>query len=188
MEGYLDRITPQVSNTWRTDELFLKVKGDTKYLYAIMDDQTRFIISQQVADSKYTQDVRPLFREAKEVAGKKPMTLISDGARNFHQAYVKEYRNLERDTKHIRHIHLEGDHNNNKMERLNGEYRDREKTMRNVKRMDTPVLRGYQLYHNYIREHEGLKGRTPAEIAGIKIAGKNKWITVIQNASQNCTN
>ncbi len=183
MQGYLEKIAPNVSDTWRTDELFLKVKGNTKYLYAIMDDQTRFIIAQQVADSKYTQDVRPLFKEAKEVAGKKPTTLISDGARNFHQAYLKEYRTLERETKHIRHIHLEGDHNNNKMERLNGEIRDREKTMRGVKKMDSVALKGYQIYHNYFRQHAGLVGKTPAEVAGIKIEGKNKWLTVIQNAS-----
>ena len=50
--------------------------------------------------------------------------------------------------------------------------------------MDTPILTGYQLYHNYFREHEGLNGKTPAEIAGIKIEGRNKWMTVIQNASK----
>lgn len=80
-------------------------------------------------------------------------------------------------------IHLDGDHNNNKMERLNGEIRDREKVMRGVKKMDTPILTGYQLFYNYFREHEGLAGKTPAELAGIKIEGSNKWITVIQNAS-----
>ena len=35
-----------------------------------MDDETRFWIAQQVADTKYTADVRPLFKEAKEVVGK----------------------------------------------------------------------------------------------------------------------
>jgi putative transposase len=45
MEKYLEKITPNVSNTWRTDEIFLKIKGDTKYLYAIMDDETRFWIA-----------------------------------------------------------------------------------------------------------------------------------------------
>lgn len=56
--------------------------------------------------------------------------------------------------------------------------------MRGVKKMDTPILVGYQQYHNYFREHEGLKGRTPAEIAGIRIEGQNKWMTVIQNAAK----
>ncbi len=79
---------------------------------------------------------------------------------------------------------MAGDHHNNKMERLNGEIRDREKTMRGVKKMDSVALKGYQMYHNYFRQHEGLVGKTPAEVAGIKIEGKNKWITVIQNASK----
>jgi transposase-like protein len=182
MQKYLDRITPRLSDTWRTDEIFLKVKGSTKYLYAIMDDETRFWIAQQVADTKFTHDVRPMFQEAKEVAGKNPTVLISDGALNFHKAYNKEFRTLERATKHVRHIHLEGDHNNNKMERLNGEIRDREKVMRGPKKMDSVALRGYQMYHNYFRTHAGLVGKTPAELAGIKIEGENKFLTVIQNA------
>lgn len=70
------------------------------------------------------------------------------------------------------------------MERLNEEFRDREKTMRSLKRVDSPILKGYQQYHNYFREHMGLEGnQTPAEAAGIKIEGRNKILTVIQNAS-----
>jgi hypothetical protein len=76
----------------------------------------------------------------------------------------------------------DNEHNNNKMERMNGEIRQREKVIRGLKKQDTVVQKGYQLYHNYFREHEGLKGKTPAEIAGIKIEGGNKWVTIIQNA------
>jgi hypothetical protein len=72
---------------------------------------------------------------------------------------------------------------NNKMERFNGEIRDREKVMRGLKKADSPVLKGYQQYHNYFRQHEGLNGDTPASQAGIKIEGRNKILTVIQNAS-----
>jgi transposase InsO family protein len=70
------------------------------------------------------------------------------------------------------------------MERVNGEVRDREKVMRGLKKDETPVLKGYQLYHNYIRPHEALDGKTPAEACGIKIEGENKWMTLIQNASK----
>ena len=34
-----------------------------------------------------------------------------------------------------------------------------------------------------MRPHEGLNGETPAERSGIKVDGKNKWLTIIQNAS-----
>lgn len=187
MDKYLGQITPQVSGTWRTDELFLKVKGNTKYLYALMDDETRFWIAQQVADNKFTENVRPLFAEGKRITGKKPDVLISDGAMNFHEAYQQElWSRVAPRTSHIRHIHLKGDHNNNKMERLNGELRDREKVMRSLKKTDSVMIKGMQDYHNYFRENMGLDGKTPAEAANIKISGPNKWITVIQNAvSQN---
>jgi hypothetical protein len=29
-----------------------------------------------------------------------------------------------------------------------------------------------------------LKGKTPADLAGIKVIGDNKWLTLIQNASK----
>jgi hypothetical protein len=32
MEKYLDRVTPQVSDTWATDEPLLKLRENTKYL------------------------------------------------------------------------------------------------------------------------------------------------------------
>jgi putative transposase len=68
------------------------------------------------------------------------------------------------------------------MERLNGKVRDREKVMRGLKIAGTSVLPGYQTYHNYVRPHEGIGNVTPAEKCGIKSDGKNKWVTIIQNA------
>ncbi len=54
------------------------------------------------------------------------------------------------------------------MERINGEIRDREKTMRGLKKKSTPILKGMQVYHNYIKPHEGLDGKTRLRLAGYK--------------------
>ncbi|MGA8858250.1 MAG: hypothetical protein WB643_13930 [Candidatus Bathyarchaeia archaeon] len=67
---------------------------------------------------------------------------------------------------------------------VNGELRQREKVMRCLKKPDSPILSGYQIYHDYIRPHEALDGKTPAELAGIQITGKNKWFTIIQNVNR----
>jgi hypothetical protein len=56
--------------------------------------------------------------------------------------------------------------------------------MRGLKKSRTPILQGYQLFHNYIRPHEALDGKTPSEACGITIEGENKWKTLIQNASK----
>jgi putative transposase len=180
MQGYVESLQFNSSGTWRTDELYFKVKGDMKYLFAIMDDQTRFWIAQQIADHKGTSDVRPMFAQARELAGKEPATVISDGAFNFHTAIKKEYSSL---TKHVSEIRIEGKVHNNKMERMNGELRDREKVMRGIKNEESPILKGLQIWHNFARPHQGLGGKTPSEMAGIKVEGENKLLTLIQNAS-----
>jgi len=156
----------------------------------MMDDETRFWIAQEVADTKYTHDARHLFSLAKAVAGKRPKLLITDGLPAYHQAYMKEYQTnrIDMTTHHIRKITLTGEQNNNKMERLNGEIRDREKVMRGLKRADSPILTGYQIYDNYMRPHESLDDKTPGEACGVKVEGKDKWLTLIQNASRSHRN
>jgi transposase-like protein len=184
MKAYVDNIKPDVSSTWRADEVYVKIKGDLKYLFALMDDETRYWIAQEVADNKDKHDARNLFQEAKDIAGKNPETLITDGLPSYHDAFNKVFWTRKNPkSQHCNAIKFKGPANNNKMERINGEIRDREKTMRGLKTKETPILQGMQIFHNYIRPHEGLDGRTPAEACGIEIQGDNKWITLIENAS-----
>jgi putative transposase len=184
MNEYLEKIKPNVSDTWRADELYVKIHGNMKYLFALLDDETRFWIAQEVADTKYQHDARNLFRNGKRIAGKVPRKLITDGLATYHLAFQKEYWTNKDRPKRVRIITLRGDHNNNKMERFNGEFRDREKVMRGLKKRTTPIVTGCQIYHNYIRPHMGLNGKTPAEVCGITIEGEDKWKTIIENASK----
>jgi transposase-like protein len=137
MEQYIEKIQPMVSDTWRADEIYVKIKGNMKYLFAVMDDETRYWISQEVAGSKYKHDAAKIFRSAKEIAGKRPNALITDGLPAYHEAFNQEfYTNTNPHSRHINAIRITGHHsdaNNNKMERINGEIRDREKTMRGLK-------------------------------------------------------
>ena len=45
MGKYLESITPQVSEKWRTDKIYLKINKDRKYLYTLMDYETRILDS-----------------------------------------------------------------------------------------------------------------------------------------------
>ena len=117
------------------------------------------------------------------------MILITDGLPVYLDVYKKEFWTMRKDTRaeHINAIKLSGNMNNNEMERFNGEVRDREKVARGLKKTDTPILSGYQIFHDFVREHEGLNGKTPAEACGKKVEGNNKWLTLIQNASRKTT-
>jgi hypothetical protein len=57
-------------------------------------------------------------------------------------------------------------------------YRDKE----GLKKEDSAViLQRYQLYHNFVRPHEALDGKTSSEACGITVEGDNNWKT-LQNA------
>lgn len=56
-----------------------------------MDDETRYWIAKEVADSKFKHDARKVFNEAKTIADKRPETLITDGSPAYHDAFNKEF-------------------------------------------------------------------------------------------------
>ena len=46
--------------------------------------------------------------------------------------------------------------------------------MRGIKRSDTPILKGLQIYHNFVRPHEALNGETPANREQPRLHRKGK--------------
>ncbi len=85
----------------------------------------------------------------------------------------------------IRSVSVRNEGLNSKVERLNGTVRDREVVMRGMDNKESAqtLMEAMRIYHNYVRTHQGLDGKTPAEASGIKIGGNNKWMALIENAS-----
>ena len=180
---YLNGIVPRVGSWFRADEVWVKINGKQCYLFASMDDDTRYWLASDIADNKFQHNADSLLDMTKKQAGKNPRNFITDGL----PAYMKSSKKVfGKETNHVRHIHLAAKRdkdNNNKMERLNGEIRDREKVFRGLKKMDTAVLDGMRVYYNYTKKHSGIDGMTPAQASLIDVDGKNRWKTIIQNAS-----
>ncbi len=178
--SYLNGIVPRVGDWFRADEIWIKVNGKQNYLFASMDDDTRYWLASDMAETKFQHNADTLLELTKKQAGKNPRIFITDGL----PAYMKSSKKVfGKKTNHIRHIHIQKDMNNNKMERLNGSIRDREKVFRGLKKIDTSIIEGMRVYYNFTKKHGALKGKTPSEEALIKIDGANKWHTIIQNAS-----
>jgi putative transposase len=51
MQKYVGKLKPNVADIWVGDELWIKVKDDMKYLFVSMDDETRYLIGQEAADT-----------------------------------------------------------------------------------------------------------------------------------------
>ena len=182
---YLNEIIPRTNGRTmvRADEIWIKIRGEQKYLFASMDDDTRYWLASDMAHTKFQHNADVLLELTKEKIGKNPAHFVTDGL----PAYMKSSKRVfGKKTNHIRHIHIAGKRdrdNNNKMERLNGEIRDREKVFRGLKKFDTPLIDGLEAYYNFTKKHSALQGRTPAQASLIEVDGKNRWKTIIQNAS-----
>ena len=155
----------------------------------MIDSKKRFWLAKMVLERKGTSDAKRLFEEARDVGGKVPTWLVSDGAGNFHAAWNDLYRAknfLHKETVHESHIHMAGDLNTNQMESFNGNtVRLREAAARGLKSEESAIITGLWLYHNFVRSHLGLEGEmTPGEAAGIIIEGTDKWKTMIQAAAK----
>jgi putative transposase len=110
---------------------------------------------------------------------------VHDGLPSYNEAYQKEfYTRRNPRTMNVRSVSVRNEGLNSKVERLNGSVRDREVVMRGMDHKESAqeLMEALRIYHNYIKPHQALDEKTPAETSGIKIEGKNKWLTVIQNA------
>ena len=97
---------------------------------------------------------------------------------NFYRTFLTTHG----ETEHLYNVGLQHHPNNNCVERLHGTIRNREKTMRGVKKTDSKIIDGHRLHYNCIKPHESLGGKTPSEEAGITLEGDNKWLTLMRNA------
>ena len=180
---------------WHVSEMFFRVRGATRYLFAVMDGASRFILSYKVSSLKQGSDPSGLFAHAACRSLRLPRMLISDGLHEFRAAANKVfYRAAGPRFVHIREIHIQNMFNqNNVYERLNGDFKGRLRCTRGLKSDNSPVIRMLIVYHNFFHEHTSLEGNmTPAEAVGIEIVPVphselapdcDRWITLIQNAA-----
>ncbi len=72
------------------------------------------------------------------------------------------------------------------IERFHNDVRDRTKIMRgfygNVESANT-ILKGYVIYYNFIRNHQGINYPPYELVADVKLKNPNRWIELINLSS-----
>ena len=188
ISSYVNQLEPELSETWNTDEMKVKCGGKWVWLWNVMDSGTRFLLASQVSEKREVSDARKAFQKAKQTAKNKPEVMVTDGLQSYIKAFKKEFFTLKNPrTKHVRKPRFVDRTNNNIVERLQGTFRERDKVMRGLKNKPSAqeLEDAMRNYYNFIRPHQALDGKTPAEKAGINLNLKgNKWLELIRKSSR----
>jgi transposase-like protein len=184
---YADQLIPQTSGILHVDEMKVNVNGRLDWLWNLMDSDTRFWVSSMISQRREVNDARAVFQDAKQKLSVMPAVVTHDGLQSYGEAFKREfYTNTMPRPIEVRSVSIRDRGFNNRVERLNQTFRDRNKTQRGLDHSESAQLMadGTRIEYNFIRPHMTLKGKTPAEACGIGLEGKNKWLTLIQKASQ----
>ena len=149
----------------------VKVKGEWKWLWNMMDERTRFQLVSMIAETREGGDARKTFQRVKEVTEKRPSLVVTDGLAGYKKAFNSEFYDHHQTTKHIADVALQSGLNNS-IERMHGSIREREKVMRGIKSMRTPIFHGNMIYYNFVRPHSALMGKHLLRLAGLRLREK----------------
>jgi transposase-like protein len=168
------KYTAQVGDKWLADECVIKLKDGKKYwLINVIDYDTRFLLASKLSSSRGIRDIKTAFETAQNKANKSPKVMLTDGWRAYEDGCELVFGG---DTRHIVTSPFERKElSTNIVERWHGTLKDRLKPMRGMDKSETHqlILEGFILYYNYLRPHESLKGKTPAEAAKIDFPYKS---------------
>ncbi len=193
---YVNTLSPQLSETWHADEVFVKMRGAQTYktktgtqtnlafLWNIMDRKTRFLLTSKLSKARDVGGAARAFTDAAKVAhDSEPERVFTDGLTAYNEGLT--FAPFTKDPEHIANVGIKKPHaTNNRIERLNGTVRERTKIQRGWKTMNTSIPEGHRIFYNFVRPHMALGEQTPAQAAGIDLGLEgNKWMELITKAN-----
>jgi len=155
-----------------------------------LDKNTRFLIANNLTWGRSWQEAKQIFTKAKKVTGaEKDLNITTDGLLAYPHAIGSTFHRIN-DWKHNHSIKhnvggIRGKINNNRVERYHGSFRARDKVMRAFKKYNRTkdYLKNFRLYYNFLRKHQALDGKTPAQASGINVP--NNWKGLLRASLKN---
>jgi len=179
---FFDQYHPKVGTIWVGDETVLNIAGKKVWLYDVIDKETRFLLSARLTVNygRTTVDAQRVMEDAAKRAGITPKEVITDKQNSYLDGIEQAFGS---DTEHIlgKPFTRDMSENTNRIERWHGTLKERYKVLRGFKTVETAntILAGIIIDYNFLRPHLALKGKTPAEAAGLNLSIKS-WNELVE--------
>jgi len=185
---FTDSLKLNVGHELQVDEQSHNRMGNQNWLIDSIDTKTRFLVASNFRKARSQIEIKEVLEIAKYKTQGNITTITTDGWKVYTKLvkHIFGYYNFQRGD--MFHNVKKGCDNNGfnvPIERFHNNVRDRTKIMRgfhgSVESADT-ILRGFVIYYNFIRKHQGINC-SPYELAtNIKLGNPNKWLELIEMA------
>lgn len=159
-----------------------------EYFIDIIDIDSRYIVSSDYQRDRTTPVLNKVYRNAKRKVGNQVKVISTDGLVGYPRTIRKTFGLNKHSIKNPKIIHQVIKSNsggfNYKVERFHNTLRERTKVMRGfhgcIGSAQT-LLKGFEIYYNWIRNHQALEGETPSQkaVPSFEFVNKNGWLELI---------
>ncbi|HUS51163.1 MAG TPA: DDE-type integrase/transposase/recombinase [Candidatus Paceibacterota bacterium] len=171
-----------------------KRKGVTnEYFIDVIDMDSRYLVSSSYQKDRTIPILNKIYRNAKRKVGEQVKVISTDGLMSYPRVIKKTFSmkmakggKIAKTSKVIHQV-IKSDSGkfNYKIERFHNTLRERTKIMRGFHGCITSaqtLMKGFEIYYNWIRNNLALEGQTPSQIAvpNVQIENKNGWLELIQ--------
>ena len=169
------------SGEFHADETVVFCDGIEKWFWEIIDEKTKFMLASHLSDVRKVDDAEKLFHEAKMRIKERPEHIYTDGLWAYRAGFKWTFYSMG--TELVQSVGINSRVTNNVAERLHGTLKDRLKVTRGLETAEA-MLKGWFVHYNFVRPHQSLDGRTPAEAAGIDLNMNDGWGDLIELATK----
>ena len=173
-----------------SDEMEYHRLGEQNWFVDVMDTETRFMVASDYMKSRTIENLTRVLKKSKFATGEQIKVITTDGLQGYPRVLRKAFgvNNKFKINPKVQHnIVIASERGfNHKIERLHNSIRDRTKIMRGFHgslESAKAIMKGYEIYYNFVRKHQGIDNKTPQEEAILELSlSTNKWLSLIKLA------
>lgn len=194
--NYTDNLKVQTGSYIEVDEMEFhrrishkKKRGiDKNWFIDGIDVKTRFMLSSAFVKARSTINIKKVLLNIKNKSGEQIRIVTTDGFNAYEKAVKTTFSyNKKLKQYNVKHNVITQSKNegfNIWVERLHNSIRQRTQNFRGLHgsvESANALLKGYEIYYNFVRKHEALQGRTPSELAipELQFQSQNRWLELI---------
>jgi transposase-like protein len=186
VKEFVMTLTPQLSGLWHEDETILSCEGKNIWFWEMIDEDTKFLVASHLSGTRTLEDTIAVFKQGFEQSKVRPRAVFVDGSFVYETAFNKVFWTMRKETRPelVQRVGIRARETNNIVERMHGTVKDRTKPMRGLKAFDSTksILEGFTIHYNFVRPHQTLNGKTPAQAA--RMNAPSNWKNLIEEATK----